>query len=66
MVYAKKFTKKVYKISERIYPAGATTNIVRKQKFVLITTRKFHLGDHQLSIIINGAEKDILHFELMA
>lgn len=59
-------TKKVYKISERIYPAGATTNIVRKQKFVLITTRKFHLGDHQLSIIINGAEKDILHFELTA
>ncbi|WP_145856505.1 DNA alkylation repair protein [Pedobacter suwonensis] len=59
-------TKKVYKISERIYPAGATINIIRKQKFVLITTRKFHLGDHQISIIINGAEKNILHFELTA
>jgi len=59
-------TKKVYKISERIYPAGATVNMIRKQKFILITTRKFHLGDHQISIIINGAEKDILHFELTA
>lgn len=57
-------TKKVYKISERIYPAGTTINFIRKQKFVRITTRKFHLGNHQLSIIINGAEKEILHFEL--
>jgi 3-methyladenine DNA glycosylase AlkC len=59
-------TKKVYKISERIYPAGATINIIRKQKFILITTRKFHLGDHQISMIINGAEKNILPFELTA
>jgi len=59
-------TKKVYKISERIYPAGAVVNIFRKQKFVLITTRKFHLGDHQISVIINGAGKEISHFELTA
>jgi len=59
-------TKKVYRISERTYPAGAAINIIRKQKFVLITTRKFHLGDHQISIIINGAEKDILNFDLTA
>ncbi|RBQ09922.1 DNA alkylation repair protein [Pedobacter miscanthi] len=59
-------TKKVYKISERIYPAGASVNVVRKQKFVLITTRKFHLGDHQISMIINGAEKEISSFELTA
>ncbi|CAH0170258.1 hypothetical protein SRABI27_00999 [Pedobacter sp. Bi27] len=59
-------TKKVYKISERTYPAGAAVNIIRKQKFVLITTRKFHLGGHQVSMIINGAEKEISHFELTA
>ncbi len=58
--------KKVYKISERIYAAGAEISIIRKQKFVLITTRKFHLGDHQLSMIINGAEKDLVNFELEA
>lgn len=59
-------TKKVYKISERIYPAGAEISIIRKQKFVLITTRKFHLGDHQVAVIINGAEKDLVSFELEA
>ncbi|WP_343523881.1 DNA alkylation repair protein [Pedobacter sp.] len=59
-------TKKVYKISERLYPPGAAVRVIRKQKFVLITTRKFHLGDHQLSMIINGAEKERLHFELTA
>ncbi|TCD07565.1 DNA alkylation repair protein [Pedobacter frigidisoli] len=59
-------TKKVYKISERIYPAHAEVSIIRKQKFVLITTRKLHLGDHQISIIINGSEKEISYFELMA
>ena len=58
-------TKKVYKISERIYSAGAEISIIRKQKFVLITTRKFHLGDHQVSMIINGAEKEIESFELI-
>ncbi|GAA4196628.1 DNA alkylation repair protein [Pedobacter jeongneungensis] len=59
-------TKKVYKISERVYPGGASINVIRKQKFVLITTRKFHVGNHQLSMIINGAEKEISHFELTA
>ncbi|UKT62614.1 DNA alkylation repair protein [Pedobacter mucosus] len=58
-------TKKVYKISERIYPAKAKIDIIRKQKFILITTRKFHLGNHQISIIINGSEKEIAHFELV-
>lgn len=58
-------TKKVFKISERIYPGGHQTNILRKQKFVLITTRKFHAGDHQISLIINGAEKELFNFELL-
>jgi len=59
-------TKKVYKISERIYPAGAEISIIRKQKFILITTRKFYLGDHQVAVIINGAERAPVSFELEA
>lgn len=59
-------TKKVYKISERQYLPGSEININRAQKFVLITTRKFHPGDHQVSIIINGSEKHKLSFELIA
>jgi len=58
-------TKKVFKISERIYPGGYETSILRKQKFVLITTRKFHAGEHQISLIVNGAESAIFNFELL-
>ncbi|OWK71824.1 DNA alkylation repair protein [Pedobacter sp. AJM] len=58
--------KKVFKISERIYPAGMKVNILRKQKFVLITTRRFHLGNHRIAVIINGAEKQASDFNLHA
>lgn len=57
-------SKKVYKISEKEYTANSITQINRKQSFRVITTRKFHLGLHQLSIIINGKEFERLDFEL--
>lgn len=67
-VYYKKskghLAKKVFKISERIYEPGAVINVHRKQSFKLITTRVFHTGDHQLSIIVNGEEKELLTFRL--
>lgn len=57
--------RKVYKISERIYQPSEEINITRKQSFKLITTRKFHTGKHQLSIIANGEEKLVVDFELV-
>jgi len=57
-------SKKVYKISEKEYAENSLTQINRKQSFRIITTRKFHLGLHQLSIIINGNEFEKLNFEL--
>ena len=56
-------SKKVFKISEKEYAENSTTSIIRKQSFKLITTRKFHTGLHQLSIIINGVEYNKLDFE---
>jgi 3-methyladenine DNA glycosylase AlkC len=68
-VYYKKqngtLSKKVFKISERVYQPGEKAAIHRKQKFVLITTRKFYAGSHQLSIIVNGEEKKKTKFELL-
>jgi len=68
-VYYKKangsLAKKVFKISEKTYPANSTTQIERKQSFKLITTRKYHLGQHKLSVIINGKESDKLDFKLI-
>lgn len=57
-------SKKVYKISEKDYHGNSITKINRKQSFRLVTTRKFHVGLHQLSIIINGKEFKKLNFEL--
>lgn len=57
-------SKKVFKISERIYAPNEQASIQRKQSFKLITTRKFYAGPHQLSIIVNGQEKEIRQFEL--
>ncbi len=58
-------SKKVFKISEKEYIGNSITQIDRKQSFRVITTRKFHLGSHQLSIIINGKEFEKLDFELI-
>ncbi|WP_428229206.1 DNA alkylation repair protein [Flavobacterium sp.] len=57
--------KKVFKISEKIYQPNQLTKVDRNQSFKLITTRVFHTGIHQLSIIINGTESEALEFELV-
>ena len=56
--------RKVFKISERELTAGEEILIERKQSFKVITTRVFHKGEHRLSIIVNGVEKEELSFEL--
>lgn len=57
-------SKKVFKISEKLYPEKSKTNIVRKQSFKIITTRKFYTGLHQVSIIVNGNEFEKYDFIL--
>lgn len=57
--------KKVFKISEKIYHPNQLIKVERNQSFKLITTRVFHVGAHQLSIIINGTESEVLEFELI-
>lgn len=50
-------SRKVFKISEKIYRPGEKISVVRRQSFKPITTKKFYPGEHQLGIVINGAEK---------
>ena len=47
---------KVFKISERTYEPNEKALITRNQSFRLITTRKFHVGEHAVSLIVNGKE----------
>ncbi|MCU4175679.1 DNA alkylation repair protein [Carboxylicivirga sp. N1Y90] len=59
-------TKKVFKISEKEYAPNSITNITRRQSFKIVSTRKYHMGDHLISLIINGVEVDEGAFELKA
>ena len=58
-------SKKVFKISERLFEPNQSSEIQRKQSFKLITTRKFYAGLQKLSIIANGEEKESATFELI-
>jgi 3-methyladenine DNA glycosylase AlkC len=58
-------SRKVFKISEKEYAANSTTKVHRKQHFKIISTRKLHLGLHQVSLIINGVELERYDFELI-
>ncbi|HAL53051.1 MAG TPA: DNA alkylation repair protein, partial [Sphingobacterium sp.] len=58
-------SRKVFKISERIYQGAEINRIERKQSFKLITTRKFYAGKHKISIIVNGRERVQQEFELL-
>ncbi len=58
-------SKKVFKISEKKYPANSETTIQRKQSFKLISTRRYYKGKQGLSIIVNGVEQEKYPFELI-
>ena len=60
-----KLSRKVFKISERDYLPATSAAVRRIHKFAIITTRTFYTGAHQLGIIINGEEKNIVNFELI-
>lgn len=59
-----KLAGKVFKISEKSYPAGAEIKIIRKQSFKPITTKIFYPGLHKLSIMVNGKEMVTGDFKL--
>ena len=58
-------SKKVFKISEKEYPGKSISEIIRKQSFKPITTRVYHLGKHEVSIILNGKEVQRKKFRLI-
>ncbi|ALI99924.1 DNA alkylation repair protein [Rufibacter tibetensis] len=61
----KTLSRKVFKISERVYAPVEETSITRRQSFKLITTRKYYPGPHRVSLIVNGQEKEIANFTLL-
>ena len=59
-----KLSKKVFKISEKIYLKNSTTTIIKKHSFRIISTRKFYTGIQEVGIILNGIELDRGDFNL--
>lgn len=59
-----KLSKKVFKISERQLKSNEKIVFEKTQRFKVITTRKFYVGQQKLSIIINGQERKMANFEL--
>ena len=57
--------KKVCKISEKEYAPHSATQITRKHSFRVVTTRKLHVGLHQIAVIINGNEFEKYDFQLI-
>lgn len=58
------YSRKVFKISERLLQPDEILAMQRKQSFKIITTRRFYPGTHYLTVIINGEESEKAHFEL--
>ncbi len=58
-------SKKVFKISERMYQPKQKDLVIKRQSFKLITTKKFYSGLHKVSVIVNGEEKLIGNFQLV-
>ncbi|OIN59604.1 DNA alkylation repair protein [Arsenicibacter rosenii] len=58
-------SRKVFKISERLFAPDEQATIIRRQKFTPITTRRFYTGEHRIALIVNGKEADPLPFVLL-
>lgn len=58
-------SRKVFKISEKEYAGDSEFTIEKRQSFKVITTRKFYVGAHEVSVIVNGVEMGKVGFELI-
>lgn len=57
-------SRKVFKISEKVYKKQSESVINSKHSFRVITTKKFYPGEHKISIIVNGIESAFANFNL--
>ena len=58
-----KHNSKVFKISE-VDDFMGTKNINKKYSFKAISTRRYYLGEHRLSVMVNGVVLDVHGFKL--
>lgn len=57
-------TPKVFKLSQKVIGPGETLKLEKRHSFKPISTRRYHRGEHQISLLINGRETPALGFYL--
>lgn len=60
-----KFSRKIFKVSEKEFLPEEEKIFIRKQRFTDFTTRKHFPGKHKLEVIVNGRCKTSLDFHLV-
>lgn len=60
-----KTAPKTFKLAVKDIKANQTLSFKKKQSFKIISTRKFHLGQHAVEIQINGNLLEKVYFELV-
>ena len=59
-----KRNRKIFRISEVLLKENETRSYARKHSFADVSTRKHYPGTHSITLIINGAERGTLDFDL--
>jgi 3-methyladenine DNA glycosylase AlkC len=59
-----RLTPKVFKLTKKRLAAGESVSLSKRHSFRPISTRKYHAGEHQITIQINGIEKVTEKFHL--
>ncbi|MFH0736146.1 MAG: DNA alkylation repair protein [bacterium] len=60
-----KQNRKLFKIAENTLKPKESLNYKREQSFMDFTTRKHYLGEHKISVVLNGKETEALTFNLI-
>ena len=60
-----KRNRKIFQISEIPLQANASRAYVKKHSFAEVSARKHYLGTHAVTLIVNGAERGTLEFEVL-
>ncbi|MCL1880802.1 MAG: DNA alkylation repair protein [Oscillospiraceae bacterium] len=59
-----KQSRKIFQISEIAMKAGEKKSYTKKQDFKDLSTRKHYAGKHAITLIVNGAERGTIDFEI--
>jgi 3-methyladenine DNA glycosylase AlkC len=63
-IKAKGTSRKVFKVSEGSFASNTAKEFKRKLRFTDLTTRIHYPGEHRITLVINGTEKESIFVEL--